>query len=357
MIDIKKYRENARLWGEFSFKQVTVNGWDCDANAEDRYAMLIALQYNWRREDEEFVRYLFEQEIIASENCCDTGALTQAAYLMVRYRTPSDIILFYRAKHSNFDASCGFDREFMFWALRDATYEYIMVNHPDIYIEFKAEHAHIAIVDGLDAWWRSLARQYPEQIEDENLYTLYDRSIRFGDKDGARAYLEQWSAATPETPEKVYTLKYAYKDLGDYEKAIELARILLKENEKPWDRASCLCDLIALNHLAQNFSDGLTVVRQLNTVFSQFDDWKNVGLGRMAIHEAFALSLASDDLDTAREIFRIARSWAGKCHGIAFVGLTAAWKAAEKCGYNIQAKRYKKMANKERRRIDKLSSC
>ena len=38
-----------------------------DLNANQRYSVMIELQYDWRLEDHDLVRYLFEQEVIARE--------------------------------------------------------------------------------------------------------------------------------------------------------------------------------------------------------------------------------------------------------------------------------------------------
>lgn len=100
--------------------------------------------------------------------------------------------------------------------------------------------------------------------------------------------------------------------------------------------------------------EGLDVIYSINREFKKFKGWKNVGLGRMAIHEAFEYALVTRDLKIARLSFKTAHSWFKKMDSIAYVGLEAGWKAAEKCGFTWKARMYKKLAIKERHRIDSM---
>ena len=42
--------------------------------------------------------------------------------------------------------------------------------------------------------------------------------------------------------------------------------------------------------------EGLDIIVVIDELFKQFDDWKDIGLGRMTIHEAFEYSLALDNV-------------------------------------------------------------
>jgi len=122
MTNLDIYRNDKDCWSDASYvAQSTKERGEHDANERERYSILLALQYDHNASDEELIRYLFRQEIIAREKDSFQGigeALWLGAYLLATYRNVKDIPLFCRAKFANFDTDCGFDREFMFVALR-----------------------------------------------------------------------------------------------------------------------------------------------------------------------------------------------------------------------------------------------
>lgn len=139
MIDLNSYRVDQKKWVNASYKAAkSEDRGTYDSNEKLRYSILLSLQYDLKDNDEELVRFLFEQEVVARENDSFQGignALWLGAFLLSKYRKVEDIPLFYRAKFANFDTSCGFDREFIYLALRNKTEDYVLTKFPEIHEE------------------------------------------------------------------------------------------------------------------------------------------------------------------------------------------------------------------------------
>lgn len=356
-MDLQSYRQHPKQWQTFFFKEViNADGDTVDINSSTRHAILLHLQYDWRQTDKALIRALFEQEVISREEDDYQGigeALWLGAYLLAKYKDPADIELFYRAKFANFDTACGFDREFIYWPLREQTDEYLRQTHPDIYEELQGDYIELKFAETLEGWWRNLDQRYPNKEKDETLLALYERYFSLDQKEKARHFLDQWASQEKDSDYKYSALKFEYTQLGDYDAAIEQAKLILALQESDWDRSSALSNLIKLHRQAKRYHEGYQIVQQLDQIFATFDRWKDIGLGRIAIHETFELSLASEEQELARQIFNIAHEWAKQCDGIAWVGLQAAWKAAEKCDFTEQAHQYRQLADAERKRIDR----
>ena len=63
------------------------------------------------------------------------------------------------------------------------------------------------------------------------------------------------------------------------------------------------------------------VIESINREFEQFDDWIDIGLGRMVIHAAFEYSLSVNSDEVARAVFNHGYNWFKKMDSIAYIGL------------------------------------
>ncbi len=358
MNNLDKYRASKDFWSDASYlAQSTEERGVHDANEMERYSILLALQYDHNDSDEELIRYLFRQEVIAREKDSFQGigeALWLGAYLLAAYRNAEDIPLFCRAKFANFDTACGFDREFMFVALRDRTEEYVAENYPEVHEEIQGDYESLDLTNRLDKWWDRIASKYPTSEMDEEPYVLFERYMDLGQPERAKEYLDKWIAIEPDSDTKKSKLKYAYQDLGEYEKAIDLVKEELDSKESHWDKVSVSHTLLGLYTKMGAPVEGLQVIESIGFEFRQFDDWIDIGLGRMAIHAAFEYSLNVSSDDVARAAFNHAYKWFKKMDSIAYIGLEAGWKAAERCGYKIKAKKLKYLASREKSRIKNM---
>ena len=208
--------------------------------------------------------------------------------------------------------------------------------------------------ENLDEWWTSINKDYPSAKQDEDLLSLYERSLAFDEPEEARQYLDQWALEEPESESKRSHLKYEYKRLGDFKSAAVIASSQLKTAVKAWDRASALHNLVELHRFAEEFNRSLDAARQLDTIFQGFDDWIGIGLGRMAIHEVFELAQSHPDATSASEAFALADKWFQRSQDLALVGLEAGEKAAHRCGQTGKAQKYEELARAERLRIEAM---
>ena len=329
-----------------------------DANAEDRHRVLLQLQYDRRDSDEDLIRFLFTQEVIAAENDSFQGfgdAYTLAAVLLASYRNIEDVPLFARAKLANFDTACGFPLEFMHIAGGADTQNILKRKNKSLWEDlrrnFEGEESTPA---DLETWWGSVNEDYPETEHDDHLLALYERAIAFNDEAMAREQLERWARQEPDSDSKRSKLKYEYEQMGDYSAAAEMADAQLKCSETPWDRASALSDLVRLHKLALHENESFEAAQRLGEVLAEFDDWIGIGLGRMAIHEVFELAATLSDKAVARRAFTLADSWFKRSSDLALVGLESAAKAALYCGLTEKVAEYKRMVSAERLRINEM---
>jgi tetratricopeptide (TPR) repeat protein len=362
MNQLLQYRQDKALWEALQFHPLE----DDERGIHDRHErprnqVLLALQYDRKDSDIEFIRFLFEQEIAAREQDSfqGIGSLDLAAYLLAGFKDVKDIPLFAQAKFANFDTGCGFSLEYIFVACREQTGEYLAAHHPDLIAELKEYLGDLNIPEYFDDWWEQLEATYPDAEEKEGLLALYDRSLALDLPEKAADYLERWIAEEPESSNKLTTMQYHYAELGNYEKAAAAAHKLFEQRETAWDRASDASGLVELYRQAGDFDAAIAMVRELDVIFAGFTNWMGIGLGRIAIHHAFELALEHPDRDAAQSIFIIADNWFGKsvrsnnlAANLAWVGLDAGARAAERCGLTTDAARYTALANQERTRID-----
>lgn len=327
-----------------------------DENEKSRHSLLIELQYDLKDEDEKLVRYLLEQEVIARNNFSISGgedALLLSAYLLATFKNPLDIKLFYEAKHSNFDASCTINTEFLFYALGYQTKDFVQANFPEIYNDIGGYDSKADCDSSLADWWECLSNAYPNKIENESLYTLYQRSIYFNHYSLAREYLEQWKEATPESADKDNTLKYMYVELKDYVSAIELLKKELASTDSHEDRLVCYRSLLELYIKSEQSTDGFKTVEFIDYELQQFNAWKHSNLANMTLTQIFEFSLSIDDPKTAIKSFKIGYKWLKKinnricCHGLEF-----AFETAKKHSLP-EAIKLEELLLSERKKIDK----
>lgn len=362
MQQLPLYRDNKIIWQQLAYSPSTFmsdDGYECkyDANAKMRYALLLELQYDLRIEDEHLVRYLFKQEILTIETRLMGGvsdSLILNAYLLVGFKNPNDIILFYSAKHSNFDASFVIDNEFMFYALKDKTETFIKNDFPEIHDDLKEIYSQYYCDDALEEWWVHLSSDYPEQEVDEDLYILYQRYFYLDNYKLAKKYLNAWNEATPDSINKKSALKYAYIELKEYLQVIELLKEELIASDSHWDRVSCYRDLLDFYTRTEQSHNASKIVDCIDKELEKFSNWKNDGLGAMTIEQIFEFSLSTDNSVLGTKAFDIAYKWLRKIqYGISYVGLDTALKAANKYDLTMKAQKLEKLLMAEQHRIEK----
>lgn len=362
MQQLPSYRNNNVMWQDLTYSPsifISADGYECnyDSNEKARYALLLELQYDIQTQDEDLIRYLFKQEISASERNSTGGvsdSLILNAYLLAGFKNPDDIIFFYNAKHSNFDTSFVIDNEFMFYALKDKTEVFVKDNFPEIYDDLQEVYAQYNCNGALEEWWTRLSRDYPKQESNEDLYTLYKRNIYFKDYELAKKYLEQWNEVTLDSINKKSVLKYAYIELKEYSQVIELLKEELAASDSHWDNLSCYRDLLDFYTRTEQSKNALRTIDSIDKELEQFSDWKNVGLGTITIEQIFEFSLLTDNTEFGIKAFNIAYKWLRKIqYSLSYVGLEIALKAADKYALALESNKLEELLMAEKNRIEK----
>ena len=314
------YRNEKISWQQLAYSPVPFDADDdsdrtYDAHAKARYTLLIELQYDLQTQDEALVRYFFTQEILNHQEGSIWGVsdgLILNAYLLVSFKNPDDIPLFYNAKHSIFDASFVIDNEFMFYALKDKTALFVKDNFPDIHDDLQELYCQYSCAGALEKWWTQLSSNYPKQESDEDLYTLYQRHLYLENDKLAKNYLKAWNETTPDSVNKKNTLKHAYIELKEYQQVIKLIKEELASSDSHWDTVSCYRALLDLYTKTRQSENALNTIDCIDKELKQFSDWKNVGLGRMTIEQIFEFSLLTDNTHFGTNAFNIAYKWLRK---------------------------------------------
>lgn len=355
---LQRYRKDRAVWQDLAYQAARSDERGShDANEKQRYAVLIQLQYDWRQADRELIRFLFEQEVIARENDSFQGigeALCLGAFLLAKYRAQDDIPLFCRARHANFDTACGFDIEFVFWPLKKDTETWLAQNHPESLKLLESVSFESNLEETIDQWWRDQVARYPDCEDKEEPLVLYERYLYCDEIGKARVYLDIWAAREPESERKTSYLRYAYLETYQFDKAISLIEGELQALDGGWDKACAYRDLLAIYTVAGAPAGALTCVEGIATEFRLFEDWKQAGLGHIAVRSVFEYAQACPDPRVAKKAFDYADAWSKEIGHLPYAALEVAWHAAQKCGLSAQAEGYSELAKQALAEIESL---
>ncbi|MFZ6643560.1 hypothetical protein ACO0LL_27810 [Undibacterium sp. TC4M20W] len=328
-----------------------------DLNAKQRYATLLAIQYDFQEIDKELIRYLFAQEIdslINDDTSGTTYSLWLGAYLLASYRDPLDIPSFYKAKNIDMDTHGGFDTEFMYWALKTETHDYVRTHFPDLYKKIQDDTESEEFYECLDSWWANRCSEHPAHPADENDYALYERHLYFGDLKQARKHIDNWARDRRDEREVSVTLEYAYKALGAYREVIKILEVNLSQAKTDRDKIIIISDLLQMYAALNSPPEAFAYFAQADAELSTFQNWKSVGLGKMLVHAAFEYAALCDDDQIAVSSCGFALSWCQELTSHHYTLLVAGEKATRRCQLISLAEDFRHKAETERQRIDAL---
>ena len=335
MNTLEEYRNGSQHLHHVAYKAArSEDRGSYDANEKQRFSLLVELQYDFKVSDYQLIRFLFEQETIAREKDSFQGvghALYLAGYLLAKFKLPQDIPLFVKAKQANFDTHCGFDIEFIFWALEEKTKYYLQENHPDLFADSVEAYLAFEQFDILQKWWVDQQKKFPDNIELEDTIVLYERNLYLENLEEAKALLDNWAITEPESERKSSYLKYHYQQLGETGKSIDIVENQLKLKERGKERASCYRELIELYTLHGAPVETLDIIEKTNLEFQLFEEWKKLGLGHMTIKAVFEFVLVCDDTKVATKAFKIACAWCEEVDRLPHNTIQAGQQAAERC--------------------------
>lgn len=352
-------RTDRELWGQCEYREtISEDRGSHDANELERHKFLIALQYNYTDCDEDLIRFLFDQEVVARQNddFQGCGAIRLASYLLSRFKRSDDLWRFADAKLANFDTACGYDSQFLLSAgLETAldTFANGEVSRKEDIREYlfdeNGECSHTE--EELTVWESHLDAAFPNTIANEDKRVWIDRAIEFQCHEEGLALLDDWEKDA--TDEPLSSLKFLRRAFGDIQGAIACQRKILQEASDVWDKVSAAHALAELYVENQQPSEGWRVIEQHDDDLDRIDDWQQVGLGRMLVKTAFDIAKAP-----LHSHSQAAFSWACE-RGDALDGttleiLTTAAQAAERVGDEERAKTFRRAAVEEQERIDEM---
>lgn len=176
---LTRCRQGEVAWGEVACgDSAGDDGLWWDPNADLRYTLLRALQYDLQPGDSALVRYLIEQETLHHRRLPLQGlhdAMPLAGYLLASFHEIEHVWLFAEAKRANFDTYMGFDRMYLVSAGIEETLAYVRkasthaLQH-DVLEWLVGEDGQCVISeDDLASWWQSVVSLYPARWDDETL--------------------------------------------------------------------------------------------------------------------------------------------------------------------------------------------
>ncbi|OCQ21918.1 hypothetical protein A7985_08905 [Pseudoalteromonas luteoviolacea] len=176
----------------------------------------------------------------------------------------------------------------------------------------------------------------------------------FDDIEKAKAYLELWASNEPESDRKQSYLEYAYKQIGEFEKAIQIVKKSIELKEPGFDKAGAYRDLIELYTQIGAPSDAIQYIEYIDVEFRKFDNWKLVGLGHMTVKSVFDYASTTNNPSSGKKAFKYADAWSKQVNKLPYVALESGVQAAVRWNMYLKTKKYRKLAEKERARIDSM---
>jgi hypothetical protein len=336
-------REDRDAWPELAPQL----GRDAEGDEEDRseverLQLAWALQYEGDDGDDELARYALQQEIAWRRVSPYQGigeTLEILAWLVARERRVDDVWLMVDAKGANFDTSCGFDLQHLVAGGVAATLGHVRGSErPEAerkrVLEALLGEGQECPIDEeeVSEWLELQAKGYPRAPAAEPLTLWIDRAIAVGEKALAVQLIEQWS--TSESCERdssfLAGLAYRFGELGEHDREATVRDELLLTLSSPFERAGERCRVAAAARRARQWACSLEHLDHAALLHRPRAPWRELGLGRELVHEAFELAenaATAGDLQLARRAFALGAEFAEQTPRLAPVTLESRAKA------------------------------
>jgi len=356
--ELPAFRASPHPWASCAYEHFVHPNWgDQDAHELERYRFLLALQYECQPGDEDLVRYLFDQEVLARSNDSFQGcgdSLNVASYLLSRWKRPADFWRFATAKLANFDTYCGYDARYLCAAGIDvalaefANTEHALKEPIRSYLYDEEGNCGFTAAE-MDEWEKNLIATFSKRPDEEPLSIWIDRAIVFGLLDEGRALLDQLESSGTDLDES--SLAHLREQVGDRAAALVKRRALLEAAEDDWDRVSKALGVAELLLKEKRPDEAWSVIQSVDDCLMRIKDWHRYGLGRMAVEIAFRIAIGASPA-----IAPVAFAWActreAQLEMSTYQILTHAVEAATAIGDTARTQDYQQAAREERRRID-----
>lgn len=252
--ELNIYRANPYLWKELKWKASKDSvGEYFDENKSKRDKLIIALQFAFTQQDEKFLQFLFQQEILDRLHDPFQGVTTilrRCGFLLASFNKPEHVWLFVEAKTANFDTHCGFDWEYMLSAGVEATFKYVESHeHPmkagfSSYFPSRKECA--LSEEDIIQWKLQLEATFPKEIARTDVESWMFIGLELGQKAQVGQLLQTWLQNQEWKEDSLRTLKYFQSYLGDVAGEISTTQKLIGFIENDDQRAYIYSELASL---------------------------------------------------------------------------------------------------------------
>jgi hypothetical protein len=307
-------RKNPKEWQQFAFQlRRNLEGYVRDVNALKRYQLLIAIQHDLMKGDEDLLVYLFRQEVDMHTEPTIQGlsaSLSLNAYLLSIFGNPKNLPLFIAAKTANFDTHCGFDREFLVCLNLQITYKQVKKlskGWQDKFFEYfdtNKEKAKLTPKQW-EAWRDAKDKQYIIGLGNKTLEQEIYLAEQLQENDIKSQKITEWIAQQTQWTEENLTIWASYersrKNVKGQIEAHE-KRIAFKITD--WDKA-VQYQILAELYLSIKSPDAAWQVLKEGIVFLEnIQDWGQVNLGRFFVEHSLDIILQKMDVkDVSQEAY------------------------------------------------------
>ncbi|MGM1050543.1 MAG: hypothetical protein ACQEXX_31115 [Bacillota bacterium] len=352
--NIEQIRNSRDLWTEFEYQ-------DPDINYIKRHAAAVALQYDWKPEDYDLIKFLMENEVESRihdpyQGCGDS--LTLISYLLAKFRRPENIWLFEKAKCANFDTYCGYFNEFIFSAGVELTCKYLeeveLTESNKYLFEHKNQLNSLFSEQDIEDLFHRMTLWFPDSMEKETTESLLTMAIDFDDLEEAEKLFD---ILEKQAEPDLKTLYYRAKELKKYEKAIFYKQKELELTTDARDKVSSILDITELHILNNDYIKAFESAQSWERLLTQFDSWQYTGLGRSMSESWFDICLGfykENDIISAEMCYRSGDWMIRKTNNFSLNALEKAFACSKAVGDRKGIRFYKKAVNKEQKSIDKM---
>lgn len=324
---IEKYIEILRLLrnneidiSDFQYRAaIDSEGHSYDENHRKRFQLLISLQYDRTKNDQPLLQELLRQEIEMHRKAPFQGlfpSIQLNSFLLSTFRNPENIWLFLDAKRANFDTHCGFDSEYLISGGIKQTFDLVDKSNNESkkdfyeYIGKTIESLEITEND-LKTWLTNKSLEFNDKPALENIEDEIQLAIDLDEKDILKKKILEWTESLKTWNDQTL------RKLSYYEGLVDNVTGQISANEKLFeikssdrDKASSLQTLSQLYLKSNNPVVAWEKIKLAQSYLIRIHDWKEVGLGRFVVENAFDVVLCINDSNNL--IVKEAFTWAIK---------------------------------------------
>jgi hypothetical protein len=310
-------RKNPREWQQFAFQpKRNLVGLVRDVNALKRYRLLIAIQHNLTKGDENLLVFLFRQEVDMHAELPQYGlqsSLKLNAYLLSIFGDPKNLPLFIGAKTANFDTHCGFDREFLVCLTLKITYKQVKKLSKGWqdkffqYFDTNMQHAKLSPKQW-ENWRAAKDKEYIIGLNNKTLEQEIYLAEQLQEKSIHSEKINEWIHQQTEWTEENLNILAAYERCRKNEKGeIEAIEKLIAFKTTDWDKALQFHSLAELYLMSKSPDAAWQKLKEGAVFLEKVQDWEQINLGCFYVERS--LDIILQKIDVKERVNQEAYAW------------------------------------------------